>query len=131
MKKTKGLLFFALFLLIFSVSSVVQASGDTEGPKVYAAVGTSNTTIEVLFNEELDQATAEAATNYTIAKITGTATPITVFDAELLSDNKTVKLTISSMEIGNVYQLNVQNVEDTSGNPVNPGNATVMFAGHQ
>ncbi len=96
-------------------------STDTVAPTVENVVATSGTTIEVTFSEDVDQTTAETATNYTI-----TTRDVTVDSAARdASNHKLVVLTVSGMTTGN-YTLTVNGVEDLSGNACS--NETANFS---
>lgn len=68
--------------------------------------------VSVIFSEDLDQATAEARSNYTLDN------GVTVSSATLQADNRTVQLNTSPLVGGASYVITVNNVEDLTGNPV-------------
>jgi len=84
---------------------------DAVAPLLLGASTEDVSHVLVDFNEGMDSTTAQTAANYTIGGITVTA-------AELLVDNRTVRLTTSSLTPGAYYLLTVNNVQDISGNPV-------------
>jgi len=82
---------------------------DTTPPSILS-VQASETSVVVEFDENLDAVSATDLTNYDINN------GITIFDAVLGYDNKTVTLTTSSHQEGIVYDLSVNAVADFSGN---------------
>ena len=87
-------------------------STDTTPPTMTSVTVTSSTTIEVLFDEDVDATTAETATNYTIA-----SRVVTVDSAARdASNHALVVLTVSGLVDGN-YTLTANGVEDLAGNP--------------
>ena len=93
---------------------------DEKAPEIKSIVTTAATTVEVLFNEALDAASAETVTNYTVNN------DITVSAAKLGEDNKTVTLTTSAMTEGTTYELTVNGVKDAAGNATQ--NLKAVFA---
>jgi hypothetical protein len=95
---------------------------DTQGPIISSATALSSTQVDVLFNEPLDEATAETISNYALnfgVDVTG---------AELDGTNPAlVHLTTSTLANGLTYTLTVNNVEDVNGNAIVP-NSTIDFA---
>ncbi len=86
---------------------------DTELPVIDTVIAVSNTKLEVYFNEEIDQTTAENTNNYTANNAVGnpeTATKST-------ENNRLVEL-IFTTEFQNAtdYLLTVENVEDMNSN---------------
>lgn len=95
---------------------------ETTPPRVEEAKQVAETTIEVRFNKDLDQASAETITNYEF-------TPsLEVRRAILQTDLRTVRLfTIQKTAENTLYTLTVRNVRDRSGNLVDPGANTAEF----
>ena len=83
---------------------------DETAPKISSVVAKSATSVEVLFNEALDKASAETVGNYTINN------DISVSAAALGEDNKTVTLTTSALTGGVTNELVVNGVKDLAGN---------------
>ena len=83
---------------------------DETAPKISSVVAKSATSVEVLFNEALDKASAETVGNYTINN------DISVSAAALGEDNKTVTLTTSALAGGVTNELVVNGVKDLAGN---------------
>ncbi len=89
---------------------------DTEGPLLVSAGAPSSTQVDVLFDEDVDQTTAENAGNYTIDG--GITVSTAVRDA---SNYALVHLTVSTLTGYVTYTLTVNNVQDLIGNPIIPG----------
>jgi hypothetical protein len=96
---------------------------DTSAPTVKSINVISESTIEVTFNEPLDQTTAETYSNYHIQgnnRVEVLAAPV---PPVLSSDKTTVTLKVSTgivngMQHGKEYTLLVQRVKDLNGNAV-------------
>jgi len=99
-----------------SITTPIDAQGATI-VSVDAANGA--TSLIVSFDEALDQATAQAAGNYTLSA--GTVTR-----AVLSADGKKVTLTTGAMTAGTAYSLTVHNVRDKAATP-NASSATASF----
>lgn len=94
---------------------------DTVPPVLLSASPVTATAVDVLFNESLDQTSAENISNYDI--IPFNAVSNAVLDG---IDPKLVHLTLTSaMANGNTYQLSTVNVADVSLNP--SGNQSANF----
>lgn len=94
---------------------------DEKAPEIKSVATTNATTVEVLFNEALDAASAETVANYTINN------NITVSAAKLGEDGKTVTLTTSALTEGTTYELTVNGVKDAAGNATANLKATFAF----
>lgn len=81
-------------------------STDTTPPVVSNVRFINPTTVEVLFNEPVGNASAQTKDNYTINK------GIVVASATLQADTRTVNLTTSAHAAGETYSLTVRNVAD-------------------
>lgn len=79
-------------------------------PPVILSVQADETNVTVSFNEALDAQSATNLANY------GISNGVTISEALLDQNNKTVTLTTSSHTEGTVYSLSVSAVEDLSGN---------------
>ncbi len=89
-------------------------SGDYDPPTITSAAAPDENTVEVYFNEDVEETTAETTGNYSIV-----ARDVTVTDAVLdVGDATHVTLTVTGMTEGN-YTLTATGVEDLSGNPSN------------
>jgi hypothetical protein len=110
--------------------------GDTTPPAVSSVTAPDRSHFQVLFSEAVDRATAENTANYEIlrqgvapklAESPGDTLGIQL--AALLSDGKTVRLSINSdMTGGENYDVRVSNVKDTSGNAMT-GTSSTSVAG--
>lgn len=94
---------------------------DVFPPEIISASSTSETSIDVVLNEELDENTANNANNYSISG------GLTVISAELDASNSSlVHLTLNSaLNNGETYTVTVNNVTDLNGNAIS--NATIDF----
>lgn len=86
---------------------------DVVAPLIIDASAEDATHVLVNFNERLDVSSAETVANYVIGGLSVSA-------AELLSENKSVRLTTSSMNVGSAYILTVNNVLDDDANSIAP-----------
>lgn len=94
---------------------------DTVRPTLVSATAVTNTTVDVVFSEAVDQATAENVTNYSVDL--GVGNPST---ATRQANQTTVRLIFASALAANNYVLTVNNVADLSSNVILP-NSTVGF----
>lgn len=100
----------------------VASGGDTDGPVLVEVSPITNTNIRILFNEDVEETSAENVSNYAINN------GITVESAAQHAFNKSqVNLTVSSM-MGD-YELSVQNVKDNFGNVMDPQTVTFSYVG--
>jgi len=86
---------------------------DETSPEInsVSAIGNPNR-VQICFNEDLDESTAESPSNYSISG------GISVTASALSPDQQTVSLTTSTLSQGITYTLTVNDVEDISGNPI-------------
>ena len=84
---------------------------DTRKPKAVADI-ISNNIIKITFDEEVDITSAENINNYIVEN------DIDVYDAELDSTGKVVTLTTAPQREGKRFWLEVRNVTDLAGNPM-------------
>jgi hypothetical protein len=115
----------------------VVPDADTNPPQLEDVVAIDAATVEVYFNEPVDQTTAENTANYAI-----TTRDVTIDTATLNPEDDTnVTLAVSGMVVGN-YTLTVNGVEDLAGNaavdismnfsytePVNEGDVVINEVG--
>lgn len=94
---------------------------DVTPPVLLSATLASPNQVDALFDEALNPATANLATNYSVDN--GVGNPTT---AVLQGDNSTVRLTFGAALSPNLYTLTVNNVQDVAGNTVAP-NSTAQF----
>ena len=107
------------FFLDNVVITSQELGPDTEAPFV-ASVTPSGNTLGVVFNEVLDQTSAETASNYTLDN------NISVTAASL--SGSVVTLTVSpALAEGNTYTLIVNNVADVAGNVMDPDTVTFTY----
>lgn len=83
---------------------------DETAPEIVSATG-NGTSVTVVFSEAVEKSSAEQTGNYSIDN------NITVSNASLGSDNKTVTLTTSSLAEGTTYTVTVSNVKDRASTP--------------
>jgi len=99
----------------------IGAGGDTDGPVVNDVIPVTSTNVRVLFNEDVEQTSAENIANYSIENVTIEAAMQHAF-------NKTeVNLTVS--ELSGEYDLTVENVEDLFGNVMEPQTIPFSYLG--
>lgn len=97
---------------------------DTTAPRVTTAIGINGLKAVVYFDDEsgLDQSTAENIGNYSIINKTNTSKPLNVVSAKLIKDANgkytQVELRTTQMELGNIYEIAVNNVSDKFGNVI-------------
>ena len=89
----------------------------------------SDSLVNVLFDEYVEQSTAQNAGNYTVFRTNIPANTVDVLTAVLQPDGRTVRLALeSAIEYG--YTLRVSGVKDTScnGNVILPGSEIMIMA---
>jgi len=102
--------------------SDVADGTDADGPTVVEVTPVINTNIRVMYNEAVETTTAENVANYTLNN--GGIVESAVQHAV----NKTqVNLTVAPLE--GDYELTVQNVEDESGNVMEPQTIPFSYVG--
>lgn len=85
------------------------AGPDETPPRVTSVSTTSSNTVKVVFNENVEDTSAEADTNYVI-------TDLSVYDAALETDRKTVTLATATQNEDETYGITIKNVKDLSEN---------------
>jgi len=100
-----------------------HGENDTIPPTLASAVATTPTVVEVTFDEQVDETTAETISNYSINNLE-------VTNAILQPSGMTVELITSEQVAGYAYTVTVSNVQDLSGIVIEP-NSTVNFTGYQ
>ncbi|MCT4545123.1 MAG: S-layer homology domain-containing protein [Vallitalea sp.] len=95
---------------------------DTAKPELSSAVGLTNTSVKLIFNEDVDKATAENITNYSIEGLT-------ISKAERQTAKNEVVLTTSTHNAGAIHKVVVTNVTDLVGNVINSDKDEFLFAG--
>lgn len=94
----------------------VLKTPDSEPPLISAARTEDASHVIVDFNEPLDAVEATQSSNYSIAGLS-------ISQAELLTGDRSVRLTTSTMVDGTTYTLVVNNIQDTAGNTLLPGSS--------
>jgi hypothetical protein len=96
---------------------------DTTKPQLQTAAATTNTSVSVTFNKDVDLATAQNIGNYSIPGLT-------VLKAERDPVNKNVvKLTTDAQTTGTLYKLTATGVTDLSGNVLDTDRDEFQFGG--
>jgi hypothetical protein len=153
--KSRWLLFVTANILMFSLMFLGAGcsestspddgggGGDTTPPALLSVTPTDNSHLEVAFDEEVDELTAQHRQNYAIHRYGLTASPEsepspstadfgdTLFVASciLLSDGESVLISVyPSMIVGGMYHFIADNVKDVHGNAMT-GPDTLNFIG--
>jgi len=102
---------------------------DTSRPTVASAKAQNATTLAVVFTEEMERDSAQNLANYQVTYPVNQ--PVTVTQAVLLPDHKTVWLTLASpMTTGTTYSVTAADVVAKSGYPVRAGSyASFTYTG--
>ena len=87
---------------------------DDIAPILTGAQALAEDSVQLSFDEPLDAATAQTATNYLIDQ------GVSVTQAVLAGDAMSVTLTTSALADGVSYTVTVSDVTDTAGNPIDP-----------
>ena len=96
---------------------------DTDGPLVSEVTPLTSTNIRVLFNEDVEAASAQDVANYSI-------NDVVVESAVQHTFNKLqVNLTVSALDLEDEYELHVENVKDLSGNVMEPQTFAFSYLG--
>ncbi|QUI21285.1 hypothetical protein HZI73_02845 [Vallitalea pronyensis] len=105
----------------------VGLAADTTAPKVtLTAIAKGYKTVEISFDDVMEKASAEIATNYTIKDRNNNALLVTA--AELTAD-KTVRLTTAEQKPGELYTITVAGVYNLEGLVVGTSDNTAKFGG--
>lgn len=97
---------------------------DVTPPSVLSAIATSNSTVDVLFNESVDNISAQIAANYFASNGVG-APSVAAIDAV---NSSLVHLTFSNtFPNGTSVTLVINGVQDVNGNTLNNGSTTFSF----
>lgn len=97
---------------------------DTAAPSVLQVSATDPNAVLVAFDEQIQRASAEDPSRYTITSPSG---PLGVSGAFVHADSQTVTLITATQEAGAPYSLTVSGVEDFFGNAI--GANVSMFSG--
>ncbi|AFH50283.1 Beta-glucanase/beta-glucan synthetase [Ignavibacterium album JCM 16511] len=106
-------------LILCLTDSINIGYTDIKGP-VYLSARTLNEKVLVYFTEELDQSSAENISNYFIPGVT-------ITNAQLRSDRKTVQLSVDGWDFVSPKTLLVLNVKDTFLNTMSARNLTIIL----
>lgn len=96
-------------------------TNDLTPPTVGTISAVDANTVTVAFDEKVTAATANVVGNYNIYATNSPSTKLTVSNAVLQADGKTVTLTTSAQENGVEYTVKVTGVKDLAGNLVENG----------
>ena len=98
--------------LPFDNTQFVISTIDVSAPNVATVRVITQNTVEVIFNESLDQTTAEDLANYTFD-------PTLIISSSVYTDAfNSVLLTHEGFTVGSAYQLTVSGIEDMANNPM-------------
>lgn len=89
---------------------------DSDPPLISGAGAENANHVVVDFNESINSSEANDPANFAIAGLV-------VSDAQLLTGNRSVRLTTSNMSDGTTYTLTVSNIRDLVGNIILPGSS--------
>ena len=96
---------------------------DNTPPSIQSVLPVSSNQLDVVFNENVDQATAEIIGNYSVNGGIGTPTIAT-----LDGDGKTVHLTFANTFVnGNSYTITAISIDDLSGNTLTSANQNFTY----
>lgn len=126
----KSLIVIAFIVSLFSSAigtALADTDPDTTGPAIGYIISLSNTSVQIVYNEPVDQTTAEDVQNYAITGIFGS--PQLAVTSATLVNPTTVVLTTASQSTATLYLVTVTNVTDTSGNVIQSGYNSRAFAG--
>lgn len=107
------------------ISYVIEVELDEEPPVIDKVEQDEEDSLKLTFNEELDRDSAEDIDNYTILDNKGDVVKDIIDDAELIEENKVVKITFNEDIYGD-YSIVVQKVKDLAGNAMSK--TTVAFS---
>ncbi|GKX28684.1 hypothetical protein SH1V18_11640 [Vallitalea longa] len=105
----------------------VAKAADSEKPELLSAVALTNTSVQLNFSEEVD-VNAIDASNYSINDLDVVSAAYDV-DADDNSIKTVVILKTSSQKQGTIYEVEVSNVTDLSGNKIDSDNDSFQFGG--
>ncbi len=107
-----------------SAAATLTLTADTTKPVVTRVSGTrAGNEVRITFNEAVAAGSAQEASNYTLSRAGGGT--LTVSNAVLGADQRSVILTVPNLGIGSNYTVNIANVSDLgSGNIVTTTNVS-------
>lgn len=89
----------------------------------------SSTLLNAVFDEPLDETTAEVASHYEVCVMSDSTVTIPVSGAELQAGGATVQISLgASLEAGVSYAISISNVMDTRGNAITDTTISTTFA---
>ena len=109
-----------------TVSPEKSQSTDSTKPTVTSVSAVSGTSVEVLFSEKVDKASAENTSNYSIALRYGSKSVLPISIATLDSTGTKVTLITSGQAAATLYNIDTANVSDTSGNIMDKDSKTFV-----
>jgi hypothetical protein len=92
-----------------------DTGNDTTAPGISSVTAVDSTHFNARFSEMLDRTSAETESNYAVTTTAAPQTPLTIVNASLLNDSRTVVITTSAMT-STGYTLTVANLADRNGN---------------
>ncbi|MDF2521228.1 MAG: hypothetical protein K0R84_1856 [Clostridia bacterium] len=107
----------------------MSSSASSDSPEILtikSATFTSNTTIEVVFSNKLDKASAESTGHYQLNKKYGTRDEVQIKSAVLDSTLEKVTLTLAPVERGVLYNFDCSGINDIYGNTLNSYNTSLV-----
>jgi len=100
-----------------TLRTMITVEADTEAPEVEEiTVAADKRTIDIEFDQILDEDSAEDEDNYTILTSEQKEAKVQVRSASLQADNKTVRLRLNGELAAGVYYIEIDGVEDKNGN---------------
>lgn len=114
------------------VSAWSFTTEDTIAPIVESAFSTSPTTVRVVFDEPIAEATAMDSSSYTLSLVSGAPAVVPGVLSVEFEAPRTVVLTLATLLTrGAIYQATVVDVTDLFGNVVAAPNNSAQFAGYR
>lgn len=95
-----------------------NTGNDTTAPTVSSVTGVDSTHFNIRFSEMLDRESAQTEANYTVETTAAPPVPVTVLNASLLDDRRTVVVTTDGRMADAAYTLTVNGVADLNGNAI-------------
>jgi len=102
---------------------------DIYPPVPVAVTPLSSTVLNIVFDEPLEETTAETAPHYEVCAMSDSTVTIPVSGAELQTGNATVRISLgASLEAGVSYAISISNVMDARGNAITDTTISTTFA---
>ncbi|MBS3767631.1 MAG: T9SS type A sorting domain-containing protein [Candidatus Cloacimonetes bacterium] len=104
---------------VVELDSLAAEMGDDLSPQIVggAAYKVKDNTAQIIFNEELDEASAENIDNYTLQNFSGS---YNLSSAQLTHERKVTLTLEDAFDPGDYGEIVVSNVEDLFGNTISP-----------